>query len=48
MGYIHGLPVSLSFTGRAYSEAIMIEAAYAYEQASKARQKPKFLDYIYE
>lgn len=48
MGYIHGLPVSLSFAGRAYSEAIMIEAAYAYEQASKARQKPKFIEYIYE
>ncbi len=48
MGYIHGLPVSLSFTGRAYSEATMIEAAYAYEQASKARQKPKFIEYVYE
>lgn len=48
MGYIHGLPVSLSFVGRAYSEAIMLEAAYAYEQVTNARQKPKFIEYIYE
>jgi amidase len=48
MGYIHELPVSLSFVGRAYSEAMMIEAAYAFEQATMARHKPKFIDYVYE
>lgn len=48
MGYIHELPVSLSFVGRAYSEAVMIEAAYAFEQATKVRHKPKFISYIYE
>lgn len=48
MGYIHELPVSLSFVGRAYTEAMMIEAAYAFEQATKARHKPKFIDYVYE
>lgn len=47
MGYIHGLPVSLSFVGRAYSEAPMIEASYSFEQATKARQKPKFIEYVY-
>lgn len=48
MGYIHGLPVSLSFLGRAYSEAMMIEAAYGFEKATMVRQKPKFLPYVYE
>lgn len=48
MGYIHVLPVSLSFVGREYSEALLIEAAYAYEQASQARIKPKFLKYLYK
>ncbi len=46
MGYIHELSVSLSFVGRAYSEALMIEAAYSFEQASKARHKPKFINYL--
>ncbi len=48
MGYIHGLPVSLSFVGKAYTEAMMIEAAYAYEQVTNARQKPKFIQFVYE
>jgi amidase len=48
MGFINVLPVSLSFIGRAYTEAELIEAAYAFEQATKARQKPKFIDYMYE
>lgn len=48
MGYIHELPVSLSFIGKAYSEAMMIEAAYAFEKATMARHKPKFLPYVYE
>ncbi len=48
MGNIHGMPVSLSFLGRAYSEATMIEAVYAFEQATKARRKPEFRPYVYE
>lgn len=48
MGFIHNLPVSLSFVGKAYSEEILIEAAYAYEQATKARRKPTFIEYVYE
>ena len=48
MGFIHGLPVSLSFIGSAYSEAQLIEASYAYEQATKVRQKPTFKEYVYE
>lgn len=43
MGYVHGLPVGISFFGRAWSEPVLIRLAYAYEQASKHRKAPKFL-----
>jgi len=42
MGFIHGLPVGLSFISTAYDEAGIIKLAYSYEQASKMRMAPKF------
>lgn len=42
MGYVHGLPVGISFYGQAYSEPALIGMAYAYEQASLHRRKPAF------
>ena len=33
-GYVFGLPVGLSFIGRAWSEGVLIRLAYAYEQAT--------------
>ena len=43
-GYVFGLPVGISFFGRAWSEPKLITYAYAYEQATKARRVPKFLE----
>jgi amidase len=37
-----GLPVGLSFIGRAWSEPRLIALAYAYEQATKHRRPPTF------
>ena len=42
-GSILGLPVGISFFGRAWSEPTLIKIAYSFEQASKARRAPKFL-----
>ena len=43
MGFAYGLPVNLSFIGAAWSEPTMIKAAYSFEQATKHRQKPRYL-----
>ena len=42
-GLIDGLPVGISFFGRAWSEPTLIKVAYSFEQATKARQGPRFL-----
>lgn len=42
-GLISGLPVGISFFGRAWSEPTLIKLAYSFEQATKARQAPRFL-----
>jgi amidase len=43
MGFIGDLPVGISFFGRAWSEPVLIEIAYSYEQATKHRKAPKYL-----
>jgi len=42
-GFISGLPVGISFFGRAWTEPTLIKLAYSFEQATKARQAPRFL-----
>jgi amidase len=41
-GFVNGLPVGVSFFGRAWSEPKLIRLAYAYEQATKHRRPPAF------
>jgi amidase len=41
-GDISGLPVGLSFFGRAYSEPVLLKIAFAFEQATQHRKAPKF------
>jgi amidase len=43
MGYTLELPIGLSFFGRAWSEAVLLTAAFAFEQATRARHAPRFL-----
>ncbi len=43
MGFVEDLPVGISIFGRAWSEPVLLEIAYSYEQATKHRRAPKFL-----
>ncbi len=43
MGLIDGLPVGISFFGRAWSEPQLIEIAYGYESGTKYRTAPRFI-----
>ncbi len=41
-GFIEGLPVGISFIGKAWSEPLLLKVAYSYEQATKHRKTPGF------
>ena len=43
MGFIGNVPVGISFYGRAWSEPLLLEIAYAYEQNTNHRKPPEFL-----
>jgi amidase len=42
IGDSHGLPLGITFMGRAYSEGELIGFGFAIEQAAKARQAPQY------
>jgi len=41
-GHVFGLPVGMSFFGRAWSESRLIALAYAFEQGTQQRRAPSF------
>jgi amidase len=42
-GFVFGLPIGISFFGRAWSEPVLLNIAYGFEQKAQARRKPGFL-----
>jgi amidase len=43
-GFVHGLPVGMSFFGRAWSEPTLIRLAFGFEEATRHRRPPRFLE----
>jgi len=42
-GFVHDLPVGISFFSTAWNEIVLIQIAHAFEQATKIRKSPRFL-----
>ena len=45
-GFIHGLPVGVSFFAGAWSEPTLIRIAYAFEQRTHVRKAPTFAPHV--
>ena len=46
MGFVSGLPIGISFFGRAWSEPTLLRIAYGFEQATNHRRSPRFLETV--
>ena len=42
MGFVNELPVGITFFGKAWSEPLLLEIAYSYEQGTKHRKAPGY------
>jgi len=42
-GFVHGLPVGMSFFGAAWSEPVLLRLAYGFERTTRARRPPGML-----
>jgi amidase len=47
-GAVSGLPVGVAFVAEAFSEPRLIQIAYAFEQATRARPEPEFVPTLEE
>jgi amidase len=45
-GFVHGLPIGISFVGPAWSEPLLIALGYSFEHATHARRPPTFASTI--
>jgi len=43
MGFVDNLPVGITFFGKAWTEPLLFEIAYSYEQVTKFRKTPKYI-----